>query len=1214
MVEALRHGVVLITSLDERISRFGTGFVIGHVDGKTLVVTCAHVVRDVGGVDQVRIAGKPATQVAAAAGGWPDLAVLSTSAAADAPALELRPGAARDQSFSSEGFRRYGDEYLIRAVGGRLGEPVDLESASEGLRIRAFDLAIDSDAALQPGYSGSPVADNRGRVVAVVSHREGDGQKGLAIAIEGLRAIWPDADRFLVPARPEPGRRRSAIPLAVVAERTNLFVGRAEEWRVLEDHLDAALDGQGGYGFIVGEPGSGKSTLAFKALRKVMEERPDCVTAVARVDVVSGAHTSYGPFKTILEQCLLAGGSDDQRPIDIAAETLRGWGIRRLGFLSSFTGMATAELQALLASPAPGEPIDETGPTVDQGSLFDLYVKILCNIADRTPLVIVLDDLHWADDSSLLLLEWLMRAVEYHPILLLGTWRSDEIAGKPLLRQIQQRATDGYAFHIDLKKSDQRDPEGRQFCRDYLMARYGTVFSEDFLGFLCSITGGSPLFVAETLTNLEEQDILQQVEGSWRMDPPVTSLDELPTRIERVISQRVERLEQALIEILKAASIEGEVFTAEVVARLRGSSDQELLMMVAEKLMRVHQLVVAGATRRSLSGRSLHTFGFRHVLTRRYIYDYVLTEPERVELHRQYAGALEALWGEESGEIAPQLATHYSLANEEGKAVEFALIAGERYLDEYGWSEATKFGRLALRILTGNPAMAGKLPPETVARVRLLYARGELEGGVPGEAIDHAGQGFEALAPALADVDVLDRRLAVDIYLTLGRLEAIRSVITDFHALRYTRKAIEIAEEIGDIRTLLAALPIYHVSTNVADQSMAAEQLATRKRCVELAEQLGDPIELAKALCRLAEHYVVFDTGEPDPLGVGEAHAQRALEIVEHRNIVVELQARTALSWIYHSKGQYGPKLETHRKDLLETARQHGQTTYEVDSLLDVAHYYTYFLDTAERALTLNQQAFDFRVRLGRHPVIETEHRAFLLFRLARFEESNELLRQFLDRQDAPRAARARAHIAWALALTGEDVAAREILGELAADPALDGAANPPAVMAHAALGDHAGALELARPIEEMVPAAGRRGQFWTYWDFPTALAEVRRLAGDLESASEWIERAAGYWRAIDTTPRVRDTMVMFWEHEFVRAKVLFDRGDPLARALLTEVCEMFERSAHRLLPEALLALALAEGDDGEWREHARRAAVKAEALNLTPVLRQANALLSEPS
>jgi len=201
----LQASVVLIASSDPNISRFGTGFVIHQEGQATYLLTCAHVVEDVGGAETIDIGGLKGTVVALGNADALDLAVLRIEGQLDKSPLGLRVSGAKDSAFSTAGFQLFGKHYLIRPLQGRLGEPVGLAIRGQAGYIKAWDLKIEDDYQLQPGYSGSPVVDEiSGEVLGIVSHRQGQGERGLAISIEALPNIWPDMPVHLLgQAEPE---------------------------------------------------------------------------------------------------------------------------------------------------------------------------------------------------------------------------------------------------------------------------------------------------------------------------------------------------------------------------------------------------------------------------------------------------------------------------------------------------------------------------------------------------------------------------------------------------------------------------------------------------------------------------------------------------------------------------------------------------------------------------------------------------------------------------------------------------------------------------------------------------------------------------------------------------------------------------------------------------------------------------------------------------
>jgi hypothetical protein len=191
MQNNIRDSVVVITSKANGNDRFGSGFVLRIQDGLTYVVTCAHVVRDVGGPENVLVDHIDATVLVLGEQGDPDLAVLSVRDVSSRPALPLQSAGKTGLPIMTAGFQIHDRQRLIRQLEGALGDQVDLEALRRRRRIQAWDLNLDGDHALKHGFSGSPLVDRAsGRVIGVVSHREGEGRRGLAISVCELEQLW----------------------------------------------------------------------------------------------------------------------------------------------------------------------------------------------------------------------------------------------------------------------------------------------------------------------------------------------------------------------------------------------------------------------------------------------------------------------------------------------------------------------------------------------------------------------------------------------------------------------------------------------------------------------------------------------------------------------------------------------------------------------------------------------------------------------------------------------------------------------------------------------------------------------------------------------------------------------------------------------------------------------------------------------------------------
>jgi hypothetical protein len=190
--------VVLISSSDSNNTSFGTGFII-HQDNKaSYVLTCDHVIRDVGGEDKALINKHKAEEVFSGEKYEIDLAVVRIQGLSDKNALKLRPCGEKGLSVLTVGFQRFNKDFLIRPLDGKLGNRIETQKKDGTKLIAGWDLLIE-DYPLQHGYSGSPVVEKtKGYVVGIASHLLDGGEKGIAISIEMLRKIWPEMPHNLL--------------------------------------------------------------------------------------------------------------------------------------------------------------------------------------------------------------------------------------------------------------------------------------------------------------------------------------------------------------------------------------------------------------------------------------------------------------------------------------------------------------------------------------------------------------------------------------------------------------------------------------------------------------------------------------------------------------------------------------------------------------------------------------------------------------------------------------------------------------------------------------------------------------------------------------------------------------------------------------------------------------------------------------------------------
>jgi adenylate cyclase len=348
-------------------------------------------------------------------------------------------------------------------------------------------------------------------------------------------------------------------------------------------------------------------------------------------------------------------------------------------------------------------------PNLQQTRLFGQYSRVIRRAARQNPLMLILDDLQWMDTGSVSLLFHLGLdlAQAGYPMLIIGAYRPQEVAlGRAgerhslenVLTEFKRRFGDVW---VDLACTEAA--EARRFV-DALLDREPNRLDEGFRDSLFRHTEGHPLFTTELIRALQERgdlfrDTSTDVEGVW-VQVPKLDWRMLPPRVEGVIEERIKRLEDEQREILKAASVEGEEFTAQVIARVQAVDERWVIRQLGSVLEKQHGLVSAEGIRR-IDGLRLSLHRFRHNLFQKYVYNN-LNEAERTYLHEDVGGALEALYADYPQElptISPQLARHFEEAGITEKAIYYLRQAGERATRMSASEEAVDHFSRALSLL-----------------------------------------------------------------------------------------------------------------------------------------------------------------------------------------------------------------------------------------------------------------------------------------------------------------------------------------------------------------------------------------------------------------------------------------------------------------------------------------------------------------------------------
>ncbi len=553
------------------------------------------------------------------------------------------------------------------------------------------------------------------------------------------------------------------------ARRQAPFVGRREELSLLDLLWSSALKGNTHVVSLIGDPGVGKSRLLaeFPAREGALDVRIACA-----------GERAFGPFLDLLER-ILGGIPNDVEDLKRRAVELG---------VDEETAILVSTLLGLGGAPPAVRMADEQ----KKRQVFAGVWQLLLGAAAGRPTFIVLDDVHWADRSSLDLLGFLLERLGGAPLMLV-------LAYRPGFEQVERTAL--RASHTGIRLELLSAEESVALARGFLGVH---ELPPDLERLVASRAEGNPFFIEELLQVLLELGSLAVVDGT----AVLARLDvEIPETVQGTILARVDRLGARERELLHQAAVIGRSFTTDMIEAVVGEDD---LGLVLEELARSQLLVSQGPDQ----------WAFKHALIQEVVYETLLLRQRR-DLHRRVAEALEAGAGDDPA-FLESLAEHYGRAEVPEKARAYALKAGDLATERMGFVEAKDRYETALR-LWGEGDEEGRLA--------LLHKLGwtRLMGGDTGgarTALIEAEAGWRALG---------DDRHAGRALATLGRVYWIGG--EGQRATETLARAIEVLEPLGPSPELVKAYLWSSTTDMLIGQSDASMVAATRG--LEIAEALG---------------------------------------------------------------------------------------------------------------------------------------------------------------------------------------------------------------------------------------------------------------------------------------------------------------------------------------------------------------------------------------
>ncbi len=608
--------------------------------------------------------------------------------------------------------------------------------------------------------------------------------KGFSTPVETCELSWKPV-----------GERGLPLP-AELTQGQETFVGRRAELDAVSQAWAQARDGELGVVLVAGEPGIGKTRLVSELCRQAHSAGAAVLLGHCTEDPLA----PYQPFVEALQHYVNACPAD---------ELLLQIGTRR-----AVLGKLVPELVGGQAPPDGDR--DETRGAGERFALFDAVASLLGEAARSRPLILVLDDLHWADPPSVSLLRHVVRAAAGSPLLILGTYREIEVDDEhPLAAALAELRRARALTTLTLTGLGDDDVAA-------LIRERGGQLDDELIHAVAERTEGNPFFVEE---------VLRHVGGGLGFS--------LPPSVQDLLLRRLRRLDEAARRTLAAAAVLGTEFELAVLERML-SADADELLEIMELALRETVLIES----RDAVGR----YTFAHALIRETIDDQ-LSATRRARLHLRAGEAIEATHADHLDEYAEQLAHHFVAAGDEPKSFEYLRRAA----------------RAAARVHAAQAAMAhydaaidigrrlGHTPEADESMRRMLVERGFLRHiwGDPDAGLVDYEQALEGARAAG------DRRLEAEALDGLGYVDKLADA--ESSEVRQ-RAALRIAEDLGD--EALQVRILNRLSLLLSNQL----DLAGARQLGERALELAGHDDQGRAMALDALKLVALQLGETDEL------------------------------------------------------------------------------------------------------------------------------------------------------------------------------------------------------------------------------------------------------------------------------------------------------------------------------------------------------------
>jgi tetratricopeptide (TPR) repeat protein len=690
------------------------------------------------------------------------------------------------------------------------------------------------------------------------------------------------------------------------------FLGRDEEINQLLDNLEKARNKHGNITFITGEAGIGKTRLAVELLKQKQElnfeflmgqciYREGTDPYLPFIDMFKGYLSSHPylakaiqtsfkssdnvifDFYSVEKERYSPTNAKEQRYSSQSEKKVKKStksGRKRVGKYSNDIEKNSNEFGI---NNGRSEYVDQQ-IVEGKNRMFETVLRMIIGISKKQPLIIFIDDVHWADESSLHLLHYLARNIKKQPILIVCAYRTEEVdvtSGKvdPLQEFITRLGTENLFSKIELRRLDQN--QTMEIVGNFLDVQH---VPKDFADLIYKETEGNPFFIKEVLKTLIQDGSLEIVNDRLELQ---ISPDEIviPMSIKELINLRLQRLDDDSVDLLEYASVIGNEFHFDLMSNIVDIPESKLINILSK-------LTEAKIIEEVSSEKSL-TWEFTHNKIHEVIYDN-LNENKKRLIHLRLAKFIEDSMVENIDEVVYDLAYHFYNGLDFDRALSYAIEGGEKAMRSYANKEALDLYTISLDSLRLIDDKLANTSHYKEKKIEVLAKLGTLHKTICDweKALNY----FEQIIPVCDDIS--DPQTKSQTFLDIGWVFEQRNYYGE--AKKYFEKSLELAKKNDDdfivseayrgLGTVLeyegdfeAALECYSISRKYAESNDDVVNLAKvhnafgriyniqanypkaidhKEKSIHIFEKLNHLPDLAKAYASLGSTY--YDMGEMD--------------------------------------------------------------------------------------------------------------------------------------------------------------------------------------------------------------------------------------------------------------------------------------------------------------------------------------------------------------